>query len=52
MEHPGFRGMFPRSKRRKTDEATEIDMASRLQLELGKHIIILLAKSRLTLLCL
>ncbi|RPD58991.1 TPR-like protein [Lentinus tigrinus ALCF2SS1-7] len=34
--HRGFRGMFPRSSRKQTSEATEDSMASRLQLELGR----------------
>ncbi|RDX56401.1 TPR-like protein [Lentinus brumalis] len=34
--HRGFRGMFPRSTRKQTSEATEDSMASRLQLELGR----------------
>ncbi|CDO69335.1 hypothetical protein BN946_scf184746.g16 [Trametes cinnabarina] len=34
--HRGFRGMFPRSTRKQTTEASEDNMASRLQLELGK----------------
>ncbi|KAI0820756.1 TPR-like protein [Trametes gibbosa] len=34
--HRGFRGMFPRSARKQTTEASEDDMASRLQLELGR----------------
>ncbi|KAF9821450.1 hypothetical protein IEO21_00696 [Rhodonia placenta] len=33
--HQGFRGMFPRSSRRQTAEASEESMADRLQLELG-----------------
>ncbi len=33
--HRGFRGMFPRSSRKQTTEASEDSMASRLQLELG-----------------
>ncbi|KAI0945905.1 hypothetical protein AcV7_010019 [Taiwanofungus camphoratus] len=33
--HQGFRGMFPRSSRKQTTEASEESMASRLQLELG-----------------
>lgn len=38
MQHVGFRGMFPRSRRRKqSDEANEDSMASRLQLELGTY---------------
>ena len=36
LQHTGFRGIFPRTPRRKqSDEANEDDMASRLQLELG-----------------
>jgi len=34
--HQGFRGMFPRSVKRKTTEASEESMAVRLQLELGR----------------
>ncbi|KAL6299826.1 TPR-like protein [Sparassis latifolia] len=34
--HSGFRGMFPRSSRKQTAEASEESMASRLQLELGR----------------
>ncbi|KAI0372638.1 TPR-like protein [Pilatotrama ljubarskyi] len=34
--HRGFRGMFPRSARKQTTEASEDSMASRLQLELGR----------------
>ncbi|KAI9062521.1 TPR-like protein [Trametes sanguinea] len=34
--HRGFRGMFPRSARKQTAEASEDSMASRLQLELGR----------------
>ncbi|KAI0730796.1 TPR-like protein [Earliella scabrosa] len=34
--HRGFRGMFPRSSRKQTAEASEDSMASRLQLELGR----------------
>ncbi|KAI0664249.1 TPR-like protein [Cubamyces menziesii] len=34
--HRGFRGMFPRSARKQTTEASEDNMASRLQLELGR----------------
>ncbi|KZT05046.1 TPR-like protein [Laetiporus sulphureus 93-53] len=34
--HQGFRGMFPRSSRKQTAEASEESMASRLQLELGR----------------
>ncbi|KAI0766969.1 TPR-like protein [Trametes elegans] len=34
--HRGFRGMFPRSTRKQTTEASEDSMASRLQLELGR----------------
>ncbi|KAI0629317.1 TPR-like protein [Trametes polyzona] len=34
--HRGFRGMFPRSSRKQTTEASEDNMASRLQLELGR----------------
>ncbi|KAH9921621.1 TPR-like protein [Fomitopsis serialis] len=37
--HQGFRGMFPRSSRRQTAEASEESMASRLQLELGRDTI-------------
>ncbi|TFY64254.1 hypothetical protein EVJ58_g2743 [Rhodofomes roseus] len=37
--HQGFRGMFPRSSRRQTAEASEENMASRLQLELGRDTI-------------
>ncbi|CAL1715852.1 unnamed protein product [Somion occarium] len=43
-KHPGFRGMFPRSRKRIT-EATENDMASRLQLELGRDTIARKSKS-------
>lgn len=37
--HRGFRGMFPRSSRKQTAEASEDSMASRLQLELGAFIL-------------
>ncbi|THG99335.1 hypothetical protein EW026_g2982 [Hermanssonia centrifuga] len=42
----GFRGMFPRAKKRKqTEEATEDSMASRLQLELGRDTLTKKSKS-------
>ncbi|PCH42829.1 TPR-like protein [Wolfiporia cocos MD-104 SS10] len=43
--HQGFRGMFPRSSRKQTMEASEESMASRLQLELGRDTISRKAKS-------
>ena len=41
-QHRGFRGMFPRSSRKQTAEANEDNMASRLQLELGKFLCLFL----------
>ncbi|KAL7280359.1 hypothetical protein ACG7TL_005282 [Trametes sanguinea] len=38
--HRGFRGMFPRSARKQTTEASEDNMASRLQLELGRDTLV------------
>ncbi|EPS96052.1 hypothetical protein FOMPIDRAFT_1151328 [Fomitopsis schrenkii] len=43
--HQGFRGMFPRSSRKQTAEASEESMASRLQLELGRDTIARKAKA-------
>ncbi|KAI0642215.1 TPR-like protein [Trametes meyenii] len=38
--HRGFRGMFPRSARKQTTEASEDSMASRLQLDLGRDTLV------------